>query len=123
MKPKEAFEKIETELTNYLGDGMTEEKNIVKLAFVELEELKRISTVDEILKLLSEIAQTEVLYSTVTHEFYYIEKETEMNEEYVYEQFITETYGDGKWSFNMYLPLNVIQMIIRFYEEIERGKK
>lgn len=58
----------------------------------------------------------------MTHEFYYVETETDMNEDYLYEQFITETYGDGMWSFNMYLPLNVIQMIVRFYEELEKER-
>jgi len=41
MTPKEAFERIETELTNYLGEGMQDERRTLNQALTELEELKR----------------------------------------------------------------------------------
>lgn len=71
-------------------------------------------TVYEICKALSEQLKLKVSYGA--KQFYYKIENTECI------MFVTETYGDGLWSINDYLPPHLIMMIGRFYEGLENKK-
>ena len=77
----------------------------------ELESLKKPPTVDEICKALSEQLKQKVSYGA--KQFYYTIENTNCV------MFVTETYGDGLWSINEYLPPHLITLIGRFYEGLE----
>ena len=111
-KELEALERI---YENEFYD-MSEEYDLVKKALNELEALKKPPTVEEVCKALSEFTGQDVLYSEVTHEFYYTEN---TSGPISHEQFITETYGDGLWSLGVYLPPHLITLIGRFYEGLK----
>lgn len=68
-------------------------------------------TVDEIIEALSEQLKQKVSFGA--KQFYYTIENTECV------MFVTETYGDGLWSINEYLPPHLITLIGRFYEGLE----
>lgn len=68
-------------------------------------------TADELCKALSEQLKLKVSYSA--KQFYYKIENTECI------MFVTETYGDGLWSINDYLPPHLITLIGRFYEGLK----
>lgn len=77
----------------------------------DLELVLHTPTVDELCKALSEQLKQKVSYGA--KQFYYKIENTECV------MFVTETYGDGLWSINEYLPPHLITMIGRFYEGLE----
>ena len=115
MTPKEAIKRLRS-----IGEkGMRESdyrevSDSLALYRQDLELVLHTPTVDEVCKALSEHEKRNVRYSEKTHEFYYLEYEGKIGE---YQQFITETYGDGLWSLGVYLPPHLITMIGRFYEK------
>lgn len=119
MTPKEALNNIkEIFIHNEYGEsrGSTYDFGvnlceIIKQALDELEALKKPPTVEEVCKALSECLAKDVSYGA--KQFYYTIKNTECI------MFVTETYGDGLWSINEYLPPHLITLIGRFYEGLK----
>ncbi len=144
MTPKEALEAIRKELQDRLefpinltpeyrlvNKALTElealqaehealKKDVARLLKInrdlrpfieELEALKKPPTVEEVCKALSEHLAIDVSYGA--KQFYYTIENTECI------MFVTETYGDGLWSINEYLPPHLITLIGRFYEGLE----
>ena len=80
-------------------------------SITELEALKKPPTVEEVCKALSVCLAKDISYGA--KQFYYTIEKTECI------MFVTETYGDGLWSINEYLPPHLITLIGRFYERLE----
>ena len=114
MTPKEALEAIRKELQDRLEFpiNLTPEYRLVSNALNELEELKKPPTVDEVCKALGEQLKQDINYGA--KQFYYTIENTKCI------MFVTETYGDGLWSINEYLPPHLITLIGRFYEGLEK---
>ena len=113
MTPKEALEAIRKELQDRLEFpiNLTPEYRLVSNALNELEELKKPPTVDEVCKALGEQLKQDINYGA--KQFYYTIENTKCI------MFVTETYGDGLWSINEYLPTHLITLIGRFYEGLK----
>lgn len=104
---------INTPTSSHLIPITADEKSIQKIQDVidEHESLKKPPTADELCKALSEQLKLKVSYSA--KQFYYKIENTECI------MFVTETYGDGLWSINEYIPPHLITMIGRFYEGLK----
>ena len=124
MTPKEALKKIKVSIATYLNkvtklgierhlENLENDTclDVVSKALNELEALKKPPTVDELCKSLSEQLKQKVSYGA--KQFYYTIENTKCV------MFVTETYGDGLWSINEYLPPHLITLIGRFYEGLE----
>lgn len=116
MTPQEALNDLGRRLASVDTSSTIEEAHydvfpIIRKALNELESLKKHPTADEVCKALSEQLKQKVSYSA--EQFYYTIENTECI------MFVTETYGDGLWSINAYLPPHLITLIGRFYEGLE----
>ena len=109
MTPKEALKKIKEALNPY---GYYDDLyNEIEQALNELEELKKPPTVEEVCKALGELLAKDISYGA--KQFYYTIENTKCI------MFVTETYGDGLWSINEYLPPHLITLIGRFYDGLK----
>ena len=109
-------------LEDYIRQNEQRDKDVARLLKInrdlrpfieELETLKKPPTVEEVCKALSEHLAIDVSYGA--KQFYYTIENTECI------MFVTETYGDGLWSINEYLPSHLITLIGRFYESLEEN--
>jgi len=106
MTPKEAFRRIEINLSNYLGEGLVNERRIIKQALTELEELKCYPTSEEVCEALSKNWGNPVRY----------DERHSLFEMYV---------GDNTWKPVELLRMrtvkpSLITLIGRFYEGLEK---
>ena len=111
MTPKEALklilEYVNLDEYDYETKGIRNAETLLRKALTP-------PTVDELCKALSEQLKQKVSYGA--KQFYYTIENTECV------MFVTETYGDGLWSINEYLPPHLITLIGRFYEGLEVKK-
>ena len=106
------------DLNNVCSECANERKNThfttqpIILSRVDFSE--KPPTVEEVCKALGECLAKDVSYGA--KQFYYTIEKTECI------MFVTETYGDGLWSINEYLPPHLITLIGKFYESLEGEK-
>lgn len=108
MTPKEAL-KLILEYVNL--DEYDYETKGIRNAETLLKQALKPPTVEEVCKALGACLEKDVSYGV--KQFYYTIENTKCI------MFVTETYGDGLWSINEYLPPHLITLIGRFYERLE----
>ncbi len=119
-KELEALEGIKLALAKHLSKdtGVSVEKHLDYLENdTQIETITKAltpPTADEVCKALSEQLKEKVSYGV--KEFYYKIENTECV------MFVIETYGDGLWSINSYLPPHLITLIGRFYQGVEHER-
>ena len=111
MTPKEAFRRIDISLSDYLGEGLINERKMISQALTELEELKRYPTSEEVCEALSEYLGRDVTYNDGTFELVYDD----------YTLFICEC-SKNNVAIGMTLPPHLITLIGRFYENEVKGE-